>query len=141
MNNIVNPSITATSDEGTPTWRCIASAPASRNAKNNAAGIRRGIGDRERERRPGRGEAADGDLSLAADIDDLREGEIAAGEIVDAAIPLGLADHRGNIGRREGARIEQGGQAREIRGMLHRQAMDVGLHGDGYREALYTAKQ
>ena len=39
INNIVNPSITATSDEGTPTWRCIASAPASRNPKNNAAGI------------------------------------------------------------------------------------------------------
>ena len=70
-----------------------------------------------------------------------RESKIAAGEIVDAAIAFGLADHRGNIGRREGARIEQGGQAREISGMLHRQAMDVGLHGDGHREALYAAEQ
>jgi len=38
MKIIVSPWMTATRDVGTPTARCIASAPVSRNPKNNPAG-------------------------------------------------------------------------------------------------------
>src|SRR5882724_11664292 len=55
--------------------------------------------------------------------------EIAAREIVHPAIAFRLADHRNDIGRLDATRIEQRRQAAEIAGMLHRQAMDDGLHG------------
>ena len=43
---------------------------ARRGGRERQCDRSRGIGDRQRERRPGRGEPADRDLPLAADIDD-----------------------------------------------------------------------
>jgi len=52
-------------------------------------------------------------------------GEIAAGEIVDATIALGLPDDRGDIGRANLPACDQALELGKVPGMCHREPEDL----------------
>src|SRR3546814_16124562 len=64
-----------------------------------------------------------------------RQREIAAGEIVHPAVAFGLADHRADMTRIERARIEQGGELRQVAGMRHAEAMNGRTHENPDRKS------